>query len=297
MAKGNQGNRTYELKITNLKTGLQYTINALRVKFSGSRGTKSTSSKGKIEVYNIAKSTRETFNVASNKDSTPNLMVELSVGYDGENSLLMKGQAICFNVWRKPHIATVFEVSDGAFEQAVATANLKYVKGDSLNTVIKDLMDIVGLPKGEVFTVNKTLTEDTAFKGRAPKILDRLGSENGFRYIVENSVQSTVDINSTQTSVFSLSAETGLINIPYQKGNFLMAQCLLNPQIRINKYVEVKPFADILLEGVYRCLELKFKGDTHGNAWDMNLTLSLKDKVSTFKEVIDDINTGVVYNV
>ena len=152
-------------------------------------------------------------------------------------------------------------------------------------------------PKGEVFKLNSSLKEDTAFKGRAPKILDRLGSENGFRYIVENSVQSTVSTVSRQREVFSLSSESGLIDIPYQKGSFLMAKCLMNPQIRINQYVEVKPYSDILLEGVYRCLEMKFKGDTHGSSWDMELVLSLKDKVSTFKEFFDDINTGKTYDV
>ena len=299
-----QFNRNYVLTVTNLKTKTQVDITNLKLAFSLSRNTDSMSSKAKVQVYNLAPKTREFLTVVNNKDSTPNLEVELKCGYglDTNNlKTIIKGKAIGFHEWRPPESISTFQVSDGLFEQALAKVNNSYKKGKPYKDIIKDLMNAIGLPigKSDVEEIQGSLPKARVFNASPKKSLDELGELLGFRYIVENSFQSIrlkSKDNAPAESVkaFLLDLNTGLIGQPFQRGDFIIAKCLFNPNIRINDYVTVKS-STLQSEGTYRVIEVKGKGDTFSQAWEMELTLSLQDTLLLLNDIKDIIDTGVTY--
>ncbi len=284
-----QFGRSYKLTLNNLKTKQAYIFeNDLRITFRGMCSVKANAGKAKIEIYNLSEKTRQGIDVKNNKDGTPNLFIELEAGYQDQNEMVVRGKALAYNTWRPPNVVTCIEVSDGAFEIATSIFNNKYKKGDSYDNVIDALLDSIGLEKGNVEKIGASLPQNEAFKGRPHKILQRLGSDLGFRYIVQNSRSNIVRSVSKVQSTVLLSVQTGLLSKPYIRGNYIIVQCLLNPNIRINEYVTLS-HNDFALDGSYRVLEIKYQGDNFTNKWNMTVTMSIEDQRVLLKEIIDDI--------
>ncbi len=299
-----QFNRNYVLTVTNLKTQQQIEITNLKMAFSLKRDTDSMSSKAKIQVYNLSITTRDFLTVVNKKDSTPNLEVELKCGY-GYNKkdlkTIIRGKAVGFHEWKPPESISTFQVSDGLFEQTLAKINNSYKKGTPYKKIVQDLLDSIGLPvtKSDLNDIQGSLPKARVFNSSPKRCLDDLGQLLGFRYFVENSFQS-VRLKSkdnsaaAERSAFSLDLNSGLLGQPFQRGDYIMAKCLFNPNIRINDYVTLKS-STLLSEGTYRVVAMDCKGDTYGQPWEMKLTLSLQDTLLYLNDIQDFIDTGVIY--
>lgn len=291
-------NRTYECKITNLKTGYEKTFTGLRMAFQYQKDTDSESGKGVVTVYNLASNSRKSLTVKGNKDSTPNLMIELSVGYGNTRKMIIRGKAVGYHMWIPPEAVSKFQVSDGLYEIAQATIDKTYKKGESYDQVISDLLDSIGLDRGRIDKLNKSLPENLVVDKDPKKKLDELGDKLGFRFIVELSRANIILKPKDETSqkdvktTVVLNTNSGLIGKPYIKGDFIIARCLFNPQIQLNSYVTVESEA-LGSSTTNRVIAVKARGDTEGSKWEMDLTLSLQDTLTLMSDIYDELDTGV----
>ena len=264
--------------------------------FKMQKNTDSMSGRAIVTIFNLSRESREALTVKNAKDSTPNLMLELTVGYENTQKIVVKGKAIVAHKWKAPEATSVFEVSDGLFEQASARIDKKYNKGEPYDKVIADLIDAIGLEKGRIDTVGKALPANLIIN-KAPKVkLDELGKLLGYRYSVELSKSNWIkkrkdgDTAGIVAAVI-LNSESGLLDKPYMKNDMLMVKCLFHPEIRLNDYIFVqsRSFSKPVLN---RVIGIKSRGDTHGNNWTMDLTLSVQDTLQLMTDIYDELNTG-----
>jgi len=290
-------NRTYDCKITNLKTGYIKTVTGLRMSFQYQKDTDSESGKGMVTIYNLSDSSRKSLTVKGNKDSTPNLMLELSVGYGNTKRMIIRGKAMGYHMWIPPEAISRFQISDGLFEIAQATIDKSYKKGESYDQVISDLLDSIGLDRGRIDKINKSLSENLVVNKDPKKKLDELGDKLGFRFIVELSRANIILKPKDETSqkdikaTVLLNTSSGLIGKPYIKGDFIMAKCLFNPQIQLNSYVTIDS-ESLGSPTTNRVIAVKARGDTEGSKWEMDLTLSLQDTLTLMADIYDELDTG-----
>ena len=290
-------NRTYDCKITNLKTGYIKIVTGLRMSFQYQKDTDSESGKGMVTIYNLSDSSRKSLTVKGNKDSTPNLMLELSVGYGNTKRMIIRGKAMGYHMWIPPEAISRFQISDGLFEIAQATIDKSYKKGESYDQVISDLLDSIGLDRGRIDKINKSLPENLVVNKDPKKKLDELGDKLGFRFIVELSRANIILKPKDETSqkdikaTVLLNTSSGLIGKPYIKGDFIMAKCLFNPQIQLNSYVTVDS-ESLGSPTTNRVIAVKARGDTEGSKWEMDLTLSLQDTLTLMADIYDELDTG-----
>jgi len=290
-------NRTYDCKITNLKTGYIKIVTGLRMSFQYQKDTDSESGKGMVTIYNLSDSSRKALTVKGNKDSTPNLMLELSVGYGNTKRMIIRGKAMGYHMWIPPEAISRFQISDGLFEIAKATIDKSYKKGESYDQVISDLLESIGLDRGRIDKINKSLPENLVVNKDPKKKLDELGDKLGFRFIVELSRANIVLKPKDETSqkdikaTVLLNTSSGLIGKPYIKGDFIMAKCLFNPQIQLNSYVTIDS-ESLGSPTTNRVIAVKARGDTEGSKWEMDLTLSLQDTLTLMADIYDELDTG-----
>lgn len=290
-------NRTYDCKITNLKTGYIKTVTGLRMSFQYQKDTDSESGKGMVTIYNLSDSSRKSLTVKGNKDSTPNLMLELSVGYGNTKRMIIRGKAMGYHMWIPPEAISRFQISDGLFEIAQATIDKSYKKGESYDQVISDLLDSIGLDRGRIDKINKSLSENLVVNKDPKKKLDELGDKLGFRFIVELSRANIILKPKDETSqkdikaTVLLNTSSGLIGKPYIKGDFIIAKCLFNPQIQLNSYVTIDS-ESLGSPTTNRVIAVKARGDTEGSKWEMDLTLSLQDTLTLMADIYDELDTG-----
>ena len=293
---GLQFGRNYKLIVSNNLTGIAIPITGLKMDFKVSRSTDSMSGKGQVSITNLNKQTREALTVINNPDGTPNLFVELLCGYgpDSELKTVLKGKAVGFHTWSPPNTISTFQVLDGVFEQTTAKFSAEYKKLDTIDKAISDLLDAVGLPTGQVDTIGERFPKKRAYNQSPKSILDQLGSDHKFRYVVQNSEQHVIrNDNTPSLTTFLLKKTTGLLGVPYQKGLHLMVNCLINPEIKVNDYVTIE--SDRLkgnLNGSFRVIEMTMSGGTFSSNWTMNLVLSIEDQVTQYVETYDYINQG-----
>ena len=75
-------NRTYDCKITNLKTGYIKIVTGLRMSFQYQKDTDSESGKGMVTIYNLSDSSRKALTVKGNKGLKINNLRGLTNKYE-----------------------------------------------------------------------------------------------------------------------------------------------------------------------------------------------------------------------
>lgn len=293
-----QYQRNYRLTIYKKIEGLEKetvtVIEDLRMLFRFSRTTDSMDSKGSIRVFNLSEDTRASLSSKVNKDGVPETSVKLEVGYGSQLVTVVEGTCLIYSKFAAPNSVTTIEVSDGGFEQVKKRYKKSWKKGSTYNSIIKDLVAATpDLGVSNIDSIRGTLPEDRTFEGLPKTILDSLGNDLGFRYIVENQMQridETADLlKAPQKYVVSFTKTSGLIQNPYYKGEYLIMEALINPIIRINTYIHLSTYE---ATGDFRVIGMSMKGDTHGNSWTMVVTLSTDDVYQNFKQINDVVSSG-----
>lgn len=270
------------------------TIEDLRMAFKFSRSTDSMDNKGVIRIFNLSEETRSGLSSKVNKDGVPETSVKLEVGYGTQLITVVEGTCLIYSKFAAPNSVTTIEVSDGGFEQAKKRYKKSWKKGSTYESIIKDLVAATpDLGIGNIDPIRGTLPEDRTFEGLPKTLLDGLGDDLGFRYIVENQMQridETADLlKAPQRYVVSFTKNSGLLQNPYHKGEHLIMEALINPVIRINTYVNLSTYE---ATGDFRVVGMSMKGDTHGNQWTMVVTLSTDDVYQNFKQINDTVSSG-----
>lgn len=134
---------------------------------------------------------------------------------------------------------------------------------------ISDNLSTQELPRGKVFFGSAYQYLKDACRGNAASF-----------YIEDGQLNVTKLIDATDDEAIVLSPETGLLGSPEQVMHGVSFKCLLNPNIRLGRLVQLKnvtanemqaspgdnvtPLDD---EWIYQCYQLTHTGDTRGETW------------------------------
>lgn len=280
--------RVYKLVVTNLTNNETYTFENLKIGFKITKTKKARGNKAILEAYNISPERRGSISAKSTKDGEPQIRCALYGGFDKEPKLLFNGTGLSSTKWASPDYITTFTLTDDAVS-AITTDifEFAYDKGTSIDTIISDMLGVLGLPTGRLDTIGSSLKRSRSFSGPPTEKLEELASTYGFRFDVQNGRASIIKEGSSDFDdvVVNLNKDSGLIGKPYWEGSIVKASCLVLPEIVPNSivYIGVK---DREIVGPYSVAKMQIKGDNWAGSATMDLELEPRDLVGTYETLI-----------
>lgn len=207
--------------------------------------------------------------------------VTIEAGYNGFISMIFKGQVRTTHSF-KEGAEWVTELSTGDGEKALkgARINKSYAKGTSIETVINDLVDQLGLGTGNAKKKSrlakwaeggKKILNSLVVSGSAKTELDGIMKSAGLEWSVQDGELQFLETGKPLEGLaHELSAETGLIGSPTIGSDGLaQMQSLLNGTIIPGGLIELK--SRELPKGFYRNERSEYVGNTSGDEWYVNI--------------------------
>lgn len=285
MATYQQLGRTASLTITNQVTGRSVNVKTLRVVFKIKKLPEQDGNKAKIEIYNLSPESRELINSARSDKGDPQTHVELRVGYrESTEGIIFRGRCEVMSTFKPPNWVTVLLGEDG-------TAQFKYVfektfsKGTPIFNIVKEIAETSGIEKFRLLPMTDLLKKTRTFSGPPLKIIKSLQKTYGFTFDIQD---EGVIIRSNKYGLdprylIKMDASSGLLGEPRTRGDLVVIDTLINPDIRPNSYINlVSRSAD--LNGIYIIQKVDSTGDSYSGAWTMTVELlptSTPEKIST----------------
>lgn len=282
------------------KAGEEIRIEGLRIAFDVRKMIKGDSNKATIELYNLASATRDRLHALGD-------VVRIQAGYEGLVEDLYEGEISHASSGRSgAEFVTTLECGDGDETFSTQSVEQKFSAGERVRDVIKlvagaftkptpavdDIVRFGPSPKVpktpptpsriqfrsidadlaalEVDLLNAgfsiVLRRAFSVAGNAAEVMDKLARMWRFDWSVQDGVFQLVSFGRTLVgeSVL-LSPTTGLIGVPSktEDGGVHFASLLI-PQLRPGVLVTLDSEA---VEGSFRCEDVRFLGDTHGENW------------------------------
>lgn len=278
-------------------------VNGLRIKFDIVKNDSRNPNKSRIQIYNLAPSTRQAL-------ERPDVTCRLRAGYVEDTGLLecFTGNVVfSWSAKDGPDVVTTLELGDGAVPFRDATVSLGYGPGASSRDVIRAIAGRMGLPLQMPDDV-PVHTWQTGFSthGSARSALDRVTRGAGLSWSIQDGALQVVRAGgTTNRTVFEIAVDTGMLGSPERQrkgsgqavtttdqatGNPARVasaseqwdgwrvRALMLPTLLPNDRVKLKSqFA----EGVMRIKELRHTGDTHDGDWVTEMVLVDPTRSST----------------
>lgn len=285
MATYQQLGRTASLTITNRVTGRSVNVNTLRVVFQIKKSPKQDGNRAKIEIYNLSPESRELINTSVDDKGDPQTHVELRVGYrDSTEGIIFRGGCEVMSTYKPPNWVTTLLGEDG-------TSQFKYVfektysKGTPVFTVVKEIAEASGIEKFRLLPMTDLLKKTRTFSGPPLKIISSLQKTYGFTFDIQD---EGVIIRSNKYGLdprylVKMDAASGLLGEPRTRGDLVVIDTLINPDIRPNSYINLVS-GNAALNGVYIIQRVDSTGDSYSGAWTMTVEMlptSTPEKIST----------------
>lgn len=177
-----------------------------------------------------------------------------------------------------PDVIMTVTAMDGQLGIIYSTQQITYDGPVPVAGVVTELAETMsGVDIGPVLVDGFLKQKGRALSGPTQQILDTLSNEYRFSWSVQNGVfQAISDLESLPQS-FIVSPDTGLQSAqPLLSGPFMVKsgveiQALLNPRLNPGQLVNLTSRLDPTLDGEYKIHNIDFTGETHGDAWGMNL--------------------------
>ncbi|PPC95727.1 MAG: hypothetical protein CTY32_08600 [Methylotenera sp.] len=238
-----------------------------------------------IRIYNLSKDT------SINRDSS----VTFQAGYENASDTIFIGSII--NVLRErdgPSTVTRLLCRSGTSFKDRGSASSSYGKGAKVIEVLKDLARqwprFLTVDEKQ-FTNSVVLTSGYVVDGDITQALDDLGYQYDFDWTQE---RGSIVINRRgwprATPTFEVNQYTGMRGVPEvtrgPEGLGLNVVMSLNPYIRSNSRINVQSefstfntgnlfiqqvSGDASVNGTYNVLSIAYKGDSHGDRWDVEI--------------------------
>jgi len=252
------------------QTGLR--LDDLRITFNVSKNNGKKPNKGKVEIWNLAQSTRDAIRDVGEK-------LFINAGYtqgDGEQAIFVGDITSVQHIVSSPNVRTVIEAQDG--KKAIdKTFSLSVGTGGSANTVLNRILSTFDNPSNikELTIPVKEWANGWAYNGNSVDALTRVTDFLGLDWSFQNDVLTLIkkDTSDGRRAV-RVSPETGLINSPVrqtveiQKAKGLSKKTrpgwefntLLNPKIVPNGQIslESKFIPD---SGIFKVFSVTHQGD------------------------------------
>lgn len=259
-----------------------YRVTDLNIRFDVQKNLSSVggTNTNKITIYNLSE---EKVNYLSQIAGTKGI-VFLKAGYQGNIKEIFRGNIERVeNSFSRETRETTILLLDGGVNKREATTSRTYRKGTSYKVIVEDIMEDVGLAKGNVqldHLVDKLVPSNAIyFEGNAVQQLSRIGASFDANYFIDNGqscwmpqeymLKKKIAVISEGTglidSVEPLDASQGVSQT--DKANSKKGykfKCLLDGAITIGTTVFVKSRN---YEGALKVISVSHKGSFEGNDW------------------------------
>jgi hypothetical protein len=283
-------------------------VSTFRCRFFISQGTMLTPSILKLEVSNLLPSTARLF---TQKEYAH---IKIDAGYQDGHGIIFQGNIVQAIYGRESPTDTLLTVyaADGDHGHNYATTNTVLPPGSTpqqhLNVAMQALGQF-GITQGFIGVDLSTPTYSRAVTlvGMARDILSNIAK---FKQATVSYQQEQVTMvqngQSAPGGAIVLNSTTGLIGIPTQTIQGIMARCLINPSIKVHSQVMINQFdinggaaainvagdntigqanlAHIAADGLYTVYKVDVDGDTRGNPWYQDLAMIATTQVASSPE-------------
>lgn len=281
----------------------QIDLSELRCRFTIRQRTQQVLNTAEITITNIADSTAN--EIVNNKEYS---RVELYAGYEDNIGLLFSGEIKQrFQGRENPTDTYLFlnaADTDKAYNNAVASTTLAAgsTSEDKLKELLKSFQKID--PTVSLGLITPDLTKlvyprAVAMYGMARNFVREIALLNDATWWFLNGKLNIVEIKKPGSEDIVLNSTSGLIGLPTQSFDGILARCLINPQIQVNKNVIINQksiqrlkldlgvpggenvnqgkIPSLAGDGRYRVGIIDIIGDTRGTPWYMDLTCTTAD--------------------
>lgn len=272
--------RKYRVLVSNAK-GVALDVSQLRVTFKIIKTVMMQPNMSEIVIYNLSPDTENTIIREGNR-------VIIEAGYEGDQyGKIFDGNVI--QPIRDKEDGTTYKLTlvaldgDRFFNYGLYTGSFK--RGLTARQQVTELASKAKIPSGlgdiSVGLSNAKLTRGKVIFGLARDYLRQVSkSENATFYLDDGQVNIIKPADVPSGKTFDLTPSSGLIGVPAQGEYGVTAKMLLNPRVRLNKYVHIdnslvrakqvqlgQITRSLDSDGLYRVIKLTHSGDTRGNEW------------------------------
>lgn len=283
-------------------------LSEMHITFNSKQEDEESPNNCRIRVHNLA---RETVNRIQGEYTR----VVLQAGYQhARYGVIFDGTIKQFGVGKENPTTTYLDIlaADGDLAYNFALVNKSLKAGSTPEQRIAALIQAMspqGISKGEV-TVPGTggvLPRGKVLFGLARGALRAQAQNVGATWNIQNGKVNITPLDGhLPGEPVVLTSATGLIGIPVQTQNGVLARCLIDPRISVgtlvkidnysintlfqqgdfglpagqlpyDKHVGIQQLADVTADGLYRVYVAEYEGDTRGMPWWINLILLAVD--------------------
>lgn len=261
-------NRTYRLQVDTLE------ITDLEVAFSIERTLRRRPGRCEVKIWNLSQDHRRQLE----RLRPGHVFVEFHAGFDGENSLLLRGELYrADSVWSATDVITTIRSRDGGVAQS-ARVSRSHRPGASWGTVVRDVVNAMGIGSGNLGDfLSSTMSGVGNFAGGATvtgsagDALDRMMRSADLEWSIQNgALQVLRRGDGLRREAVRLAPGTGLIGSPARtEKNKMKVAAKLIPGLVPGALVRLES-ADH--QGTFRIEAAIYKGESRGKDWGVELT-------------------------
>lgn len=265
--------RSYSLNLNGIL------VSQLHIEFDVTHTKASEPNTASITIYNLSAATRQSLS------STVDPLIQLDVGYEGENALLFLGAVRKNGIVTKRDGAdwsTKIDIGDGEAKIRKGHASVSFPAGTSVSDVIDQLIGITGIKPGNIAKTIKdrgvaaAFTEFSrgfSFSGNAHSMIRKIGKTVGLNVSVQDEKYTAFELagGTTPGQSYKISPTSGMVGSPdVGDKNIVKVQSLLLPEVRPGHSVEV---ASANVNGFFRVEAASHQGSYRSNDWYTTMDL------------------------
>ncbi len=159
-------------------------VEGLRVVFDVTKDAKSAANQAHIQIYNLSKETRQTFQELTDQ-------VIIRAGYEDESmDEIFHGDLISISHPKGDgNVITTIEANDGQKALRESYSNVSYAENTSLKQVLQDLSRQMGLPVKSTdylsLVADQTFLQGFSFSGPTKAAMDKLTARAGLEWSIQ----------------------------------------------------------------------------------------------------------------
>jgi hypothetical protein len=266
----------------------------LRVTFDINKTAEGQSNKGKLEIWNL--------NPTSRKALQKGAQVTLSAGYVNLMKRILLADVIASDITverREQDIVTTFAVGENERQIETAIIFKNYPAGTLFSAIINDCADVLGVSLSTIIGIDDfTYNQPLSFTHTVKDALQYLTTSNNLEWHIQDDELFILPVGGSFTSqaiVLSSGLDetgqtvdnTGLIGIPsFAENGMAKYSCLLNPDVYPGQLIQL---ISENVNGFFVVRNAHYKGDSHGNDWQIDCESYPDDKVNAQQITQNDI--------
>jgi len=254
--------RNYELIITLTSGEVVKITPEIRIQFEAVKSIRGGLNNCKIKIYNLSEEKRLKL-VKDKEDGSKLLPFLLRAGYSKMDTLFKGNVWEAYSVKMGADFITFISSLDGGYAFINSFTSKTINGGDYREFLLKDMQ---GISKG-AFTNSKKLLRPKVLVGNPFKLIEESLGDDETYYIDGEKLYILKDDEVVDGFIPLVSPETGLLETPVKKNQEVSFKTLLNPALRIGGLVELRSVGAKNLNGVYKIITIKYRGDYYGGDW------------------------------